>query len=549
MRSHLPCPDCGSSDALTDYGNATHCFSCGAHHRRDIRTGNMERPEPKVSERKYDYPNEGNYTALKERNITAKTAETFKVRRFEMSDGSVHIVYPRYNKDGHRIGEKVRRITKEDPKQFFFQGPTKEFTLFGQHVFSPGGKFITIVEGQDDALAAYELMGSRYPVVSVDSAESARKDCVQAFEYLNSFDGIVINFDTDEVKTRPDGSKYYPGQEAAEKVASLFPIGKVKVLQLKRAKDANDYLSQGLTKEYLEEWWKATPYIPSGIKLGRDMWEEIVAPRQFETVLYPWTSTNEMTYGMRLSEVVLVTAETGIGKTSIAKEIEYHVLKNTQHGVGFLHLEEPNVDTVLGIMSIEANKPLHLPDVRKTVDDDELRKLYDSIINNDRVVVWDHFGSNSVDEVVNKIRHMVALGCRYIFLDHLTIVVSDHADDERKQLDEISTKLKMLCMELNVAILAIIHQNRQGQIRGSAGPEQIANMVIKASRNKEEEDPWRRNVTKLVLQKNRFCGKTGPMTYLLYNDMTGRLQELTKEEIRIFENGGAPNKPTEEKWV
>lgn len=547
MRSHLPCPDCGSSDALTDYGNATHCFSCGAHHHVGPRNTDME--QKKVSDRKYDYPDEGNYRAIPERGISAKTAEAYKVRRFEMADGSVHIVYPRFNKEGHRVAEKVRVITKDDPKKFFVQGNFKDATLFGQQLFAPGGKFVTITEGQDDAMAAYELMGSRYPVVSVDSAESARKDCVASFEYLNSFDGIVINFDTDAPKTRPDGSSYYPGQEAAEKVAALFPIGKVKILQLRREKDANQYLLKGLGKEYVEEWWKATPYIPSGIKLGREMWEEIVTPRKFETVLYPWGSANEMTYGMRLSEVVLVTADTGIGKTSIAKEIEYHVLKNTTHGVGFLHLEEPNVDTALGLMSIEANKPLHLPDVRKTVDDDELRKLYDAVINNDRVVVWDHFGSNSVDEVLNKIRHMVALGCRYIFLDHLTIVVSDHADDERKQLDEISTKLKMICMELNVAILAIIHQNRQGQIRGSAGPEQIANIVIKASRNKEDDDPWRRNVTKLVCQKNRFCGKTGPMTYLFYNDMTGRLQELTKEEARIYENGGSPNKPTEEKWL
>jgi len=30
IRSHQPCPDCGSSDALAVYDDGTHCFSCGA---------------------------------------------------------------------------------------------------------------------------------------------------------------------------------------------------------------------------------------------------------------------------------------------------------------------------------------------------------------------------------------------------------------------------------------------------------------------------------------------------------------------------------------
>ncbi|MGK3946980.1 hypothetical protein ABK046_52510, partial [Streptomyces caeruleatus] len=66
--------------------------------------------------------------------------------------------------------------------------------------------------------------------------------------------------------------------------------------------------------------------------------------------------------------------------------------------------------------------------------------------------------------------------------------MSDQSGDERKQLDEISTKLKMLCMELDISVVAVIHQNRQGMIRSSAGPEQLANMVIKLKREKTDPD-------------------------------------------------------------
>jgi twinkle protein len=189
-------------------------------------------------------------------------------------------------------------------------------------------------------------------------------------------------------------------------------------------------------------------------------------------------------------------------------------------------------------MSIDANKPIHLPDVREATPKDELRTYFDNVINTDRIVIWDHFGSNSIQEVLNKVRHMHNLGCKYIILDHLSIVVSDQNGDERKQLDEISTKLKTLCMELNIAVIAVIHQNRQGQIRGTAGVEQLANIVLKLNRERLSEDPWRRNVTKVIVEKNRFCGRTGPGCYLHYNEHTGRLMELTTDEVKLYNQGG-----------
>lgn len=390
------------------------------------------------------------------------------------------------------------------------------------------------------------MQGSKYPCVSVHSASTAQHDVAKNFEYLNTFDEIVLCFDKDEAKPGPDGTSRYPGQEAALQVAGMFPLGKVRILTLGKAKDANDYLKSGLGKSFVDEWWKAPKYTPAGLKLPKDMWEAVANKKNTASVPYPWDSLNAYTYGIRKSEWVLITAETGVGKTSVVKEIEWSILqeflkKETDGKLGLLHLEESNEDTLLGLMSISADKPLHLPDVRENVAEIELRKYFDSTCNNDGMVIWDHFGSNSIEAVLSKIRHMHNLGCDYIFFDHLSIVVSDQNGDERKQLDEISTKLKMLCMELDVAVLGVIHQNRSGSIRGSAGPEQLANMVIKLTRDREADDPWRRNVTKLVIQKNRFCGKTGPCTYLEYIPDTGRLVELTPDQIKLYESGADSN--------
>lgn len=536
---HGPCKVCGSKDNNATYPDGhSYCFGCETYTASTDSSGNefVERLPPRVTKLT---PIPATFTPLKDRGISQATAKKYGVSQPE--DG-VH-VYPYFDTDHNHVSNKTRRPGKD----FKIEGEWARSTLFGQQLFEPGeAKAITIVEGECDAMAAYEMLGSRYPVVSVHSASEAAKNVSDNFEYLNSFDEIVICFDRDEPKTAPNGAVRRPGQDAAQIVAGMFEQGKVRVFTPREFKDANDYLKAGKGADFAKQWWQAPHFTPQGIKLGKDMWEEISTPKNFETVHYPWDGLQNMTYGIRLSEFVVVTAETGIGKTSILKEIEYHLLKNTERGIGLLHLEEPNSDTALGLMSIEANKPLHLPDVRAGVDTEELRSYYEKTVDTDRIVIWDHFGSNSIQEILNKVRHMHNLGCKYIVLDHLSIVVSDQSGDERKQLDEISTKLKTLCMELNIAVIAVIHQNRSGQIRGTAGVEQLANMVFKLHRDKTEADPWRRNVTKIVVEKNRFCGKTGPGCWLWYNEASGRLVELTADEIKAYESGG--NVPEEERW-
>lgn len=463
------------------------------------------------------------FVELPDRKISKATAEKYRIWREAGKDFFANF------HDGKHCGTKWRDL--EDKRKQSWTGEQHE--LFGQHLFPAGcAKQITITEGEYDAPSAYEMMGSRWPVVSViNGTGSAYQDCKRNFEYLNSFEHVVLSFDNDE-----------PGVAAAKQVATLpWPAGKLRIMRHKLHKDANDYKLANDGAKYVQEWWDAPKYMPDGLKIGTDLWDEISNRPQHFQVDYPFEGLNRLTYGIRLSEMVVFTAETGIGKTSILKEIEYSLLMNPEvkekgYGVGFIHLEEPNYDTALGLMSIHANKPFHLPDTERTVD--ELRVAYDAVINSTRVVIWDHFGSNSVDAVLDKIRHMSALGCKYIVLDHLSIVVSDQSGDERKQLDEIATKAKTLCMELNMALICVIHQNRQGQIRGTAGVEQLANIVIKLYRDNTDNDEWRRNITKLVVEKNRFCGRTGPACWLSYNGVSGRLTELTPEEVQRYEEGG-----------
>lgn len=527
---HDHCPDCGSSNNLAVYDDHEYCFSegCGRYvnyERNNTISNESESPKPKKS--LYSLPTT-TQPSIRHRNLDASTVQKYKVTVFDDPDSEVEVIFPRFDNEGQHSGNQIRLRGKE----FRFQGDSSSSALFGQNYFPAGGRSITITEGYYDTMAAFQMTGSRYPNVGVMSASTAKKEVVNAFEYLNSFDEIVINFDNDE-----------PGQKAAKECAILFDPGKVKILCLQKHKDANDYLMNGHDKDYINEWFRAPPYMPDGLLLGTEMWDTIENHKTPKSIPYPWQGLNDKTYGIRRSELVLITADTGVGKTSICKEIEYNLLMNPELveegvGVGFLHFEEPKYDTAIGLMSIHKNKPYHLPDTERTIE--ELREAYDAVINTPRVVIWDHFGSNDIGVVLAKIRHMAALGCRYIMVDHLSIIVSDQSGDERKQLDEISTKIKTLTMNLDIAVFCVIHINRQGQVRGSAGPEQVANIVMRLERDKKDPDDWRRNVTRITIEKNRFCGRTGPAAYLYYNEMTGRLDEILDPDlIRQYEQGGS----------
>lgn len=523
---HDSCPSCGSKDNLAVYSDHEYCFGCEYHKKYK----NGDEPIEDVADvEKVDRPLMGLPRApmpgMTSRSINADTINFYKVSVAQKEGSLIEAVFPKFNENNEHIANQIRY----KDKAFKCEGMISDTVLFGQNLFSAGGRSITVTEGYYDAMAAYQLTGGKYPNVGFMSASTAKKEAVRNFEYLNSFDKIVLNLDNDE-----------PGQKAAKEVAGLFAPGKVHIMSLQKAKDANDYLMKGYVRDYVNEWFGAPAYMPDGLKLGTEMWSFIRDHKIPKSVPYPWAGMNDKTYGMRLSEMTLLLAETGVGKTSVCKEIEYALLTNEELkadnvGVGFLHLEEPKYDTAIGLMSIHNNKPYHLPDTERT--EDELKKAYDEVINTKRVVIWDHFGSNDIDVVLAKIRHMAALGCKYIFLDHLSIVVSDQSGDERKQLDEISTKLKTLTMNLGIHVLAVIHVNRQGQVRGSAGPEQVSNIIFRLVRDKKDPDPWRRNVTQIIIEKNRFCGRTGPACLLYYNEETNRLDELTPELAMKYEQG------------
>jgi len=540
LKTHVRCDACGSSDgaAVNDDGSS-YCFVCQKHtasaytseQLTTLLETNMNTTDVDLSFT--SIYKEANTVSMADRRISKATAERYGVVRTshhidkkELVTGGDSFLFPYYDKDNTLVAAKVRGAKE---KTFGCIGDWIKGTLFGQQLFSSGGKYLTITEGELDALAVYQLTGSKYPAVSVrNGAGAALKDCKANYEYINSFDNIIICFDGD-----------VPGVKAAKEVAELFGA-KAKVFKpLPEYKDACDWLSDSKEASFVQRWWSAEGYIPDGIVSGASLWDVVSQPMATADCLYPWEGLNKLTYGIRLGELVTVTAGSGLGKSQLLREIVWNLLNKTDDNIGLMFLEESVRKTGLSMMSLAANTPLHLPDA--VVSADERKRAFDLTLGTNRMFLFDHFGSSSIENILNRVRYMAkGLGCKYVMLDHLSIIFSSQDNnDERKAIDEIMTKLRTLVQETNISLIIVSHLKRPSdkgheegaatslaQLRGSASIAQLSDMVISLERNGQHDDPIIRNTTNVRVLKNRFNGDTGLACSLLYSKTTGRMVEV-----------------------
>jgi twinkle protein len=472
----------------------------------------------------------GEVKALVKRGITEQTCAKWGYKVGTYQGKSAHIAP--YYKQGKVVAQKLRFPNKE----FRLVGDTKDLELFGQSLWRDGGKMVVVTEGEIDALSVSQIQGNKWPVVSVpNGAQGAAKAVARNLDYLMGFEKVIFLFDNDD-----------PGHKAAQECAALLPPGKAYIGSLP-LKDANEMLVAGRGPEVVDAIWGAKAFRPDGIVSAADTWVAVNEDRNVQSYLYPWKGLQDKTYGLRRGELVTFTAGSGIGKSLVCREIAHHLLKRGET-VGYVALEESIRRTVLGLMSIELSKPLHLN--REGLTDEQFRRAWDAVTAGNHLYLYDHFGSLESQNLLARLRYL-ARGCNagWLVLDHISIVVSGMGDgDERRLIDNTMTALRSLVEETGVGLILVSHLKRPegnkgheegqvtslSQLRGSHAIAQLSDMVVGLERN--QQDPEAKDTTTVRVLKNRYSGDTGVACYLRYNRETGRLYETgSPDEGPIFE--------------
>ena len=319
-KMHIACDHCGSSDAaVINEDDSKYCFKCQTRDKpfsMSTYTQVSTTPQKAVVSRSDAFQ-----SGISDRRLALKTVEDFGVQL--TADGEV--LFPYFDKTGNHVANKVR----SQDKQFKVEGDWKVATLFGQSNFAKGGDVVTICEGEFDAMSAYQMMGGKHPVVSIRSgAQSALSDCKAAYEWLDSFNKVLICFDNDEV-----------GREAANKVADLFGGKALLFRHNQQYKDASDWLVDRAEVLFSQAWLASEKYKPEGIVTISDIKQRLLTP-PVPGVPWCFPTLTGLTYGRRKGELYAFGAGVGVGKTDVFTQQIAYDIETLNKKVGVIYLEQ-----------------------------------------------------------------------------------------------------------------------------------------------------------------------------------------------------------------
>lgn len=454
----------------------------------------------------------GVYSNINTRGLTKKTCEYYGY--MINYEEKIHIANY-YDEAGNVVMQQIR----DKNKNFPIVG-NKEYneTLWGIDKFTPNPNvFITITEGQIDALSVAQAFECKYPVVSLPNGVlSAANVLRKSLKKLLGFKYVILAFDNDK-----------PGHDAVKECLSIFEPGTVRVAKW-RLKDASDLLQAGREDEIRETIYKAVEYIPDPIITGQQLLECLQAYK-FKTKLWPLDSMNKILSPMQIPAVYTFVARPGVGKTELMMDVIRHEIKNGNK-VGIIALEQ-TMSQILTKVADSVNGT-SLSKIRNRFLTAEEISTVVNVTNN--LVIYDHikYGS-SIKSIVENIPYMVrGLGCEVVIFDNLSYSATSADGDERREIDRAMVAFKDSTVKYNFTLLNVCHLKKssesiieEGQppisaddIRGSGGIEMYSTYIIGLHRNKNTEDILEKNTLELYVLKDNVQGEdSGKKLKLHYN--------------------------------
>lgn len=517
--------------------------------------------------------------AVPQQDILQEDAEFYGVRsEYSQEDGETLVAtyFPYYNQDGKLTGYKRRDWTKdkEEHGHFTVVGVVKvNSQLFGQHVCKPNAKGkIYYTEGEGCCIATRRalldsLKGTKYEgkiepnVVSLNcGAGNAALSTAHNEEFIRSFAEIVCLFDADEATELEKVKGVKKGKEATEDVAAFLLAQNFHVVKFpEKVKDCRQWASLDPKSFAKEITWNLRKFSPEKILSAADIKVGDLRKKKKKGIpLRHLKKLQDKTKSPIKGELWSLTAPSGAGKSTITRDIEFDIASYLMYGIkpedegifgdkdlkvcedgnkrladfeedekiGIIRLEEGFDESLnsLYAMDLGLNAKRFVEDIEGSISEEDHQKVHQRWSEKNCTMILDHFGSLSIDQLISKLKQMMAFGCRWFLLDHYTMLVSGmRTGNDVKELDIIMTELAAFCQQYGVFILGVSHMKRKNieppkdketgeqlpffypvrkeDMRGSAALEQLSWVVILLE---PEELPNRsRGRIRLVLAKNR----------------------------------------------
>lgn len=390
-------------------------------------------------------------------------------------------------------------------------------------------KYALIVEGEVDAWSAYQMMGGYMSVLSIpngvaDAAERVKTDLPK----LDSYEKVYVAFDADK-----------QGQKAQQEVLEVLDGGYAVSLPT-GFKDASDMLQAGEEKAFAQAVWAGQRVTPSGFVdhetlIGRTL-DFLRDKNKRVGISFGWDGLDEMFGGQRPGEVATWVSGTGVGKSSLLRNLLYNL---HLQGVpsAYIPFEDMTEVSLIQLAQLDLGRNVLRLDEIDEETGDALATSLEGMLGN--VTVLDKFDWTDPLEVVKKMEYAVRIhGARVLVLDHITWLAESTAEDSRIVLERVMPALKGLATKYGVTIHVISHLSRDksdkddtkpslNRLKGASALAQISDLVagIEGSRTDNK-------LTVVALKQNRLWGRSErESTTLIYNTETTRLEQLDEEDF------------------
>ena len=302
--------------------------------------------------------------------------------------------------------------------------------------------------------------------------------------------------------------------------------------------DVNDFLDQAEKRLFDISQNKKRPGFVSSQELALETIKiiENLAKRKEAITGVPsgFKRLDKMTAGLQSSDLIILAARPGMGKTSFGLNIVLNAAITNGLNVGFFSLEMTKEQLMMRMLSSKSK--INFSKIRTGfLSDNELESIKNcsSSFERSNIYIDDTPAINSL-ELRSRARRLKSdKGLDLLIVDYLQLMRGVTRNDNReREIAEISSALKSLAKELQIPIIAISQLSRQTEARTDKKPqlsdlresgalEQDADMVLfihradAYKRNIEERD----GVAEIIIGKQRN-GPTGTVT-LAFLDSQG----------------------------
>lgn len=419
-------------------------------------------------------------TDIPSRGIDKATAEYYDIRQETDASGDPIAFYFIYRQNGIPIGYQKRYKTHDGKRAFITYGDVSvKNDLFGAHKVSSARR-LYVTEGPFDAPSLFKVFTRRAQergydgpppaVVSIGlGTANAAQQMLENSEYLKGFKEIVLVFDSDSASPEEARRGIKRGREAVAEVVTSLPDFDIKQVLLP-LKDANEMLMEGRGKELAElAVFQAKEWLPESLQgYNKDIEKEIdylETPMKRGTYIDFLPRTSGILRGIRPNEMTIVIAPSGIGKSTLSKQVAFSLLKAEPDArVANFYLEEGILKAKQSFLALYHN--VRLAELRENpglITREQKREFLEW--QKDRLTFYDcdRAGILSPDSVERMIRYCAVMGYTHIIFDHLHFVLTGAEDSSVHKIDNLLTKLSLIPRGYPVHLWVVAHITKKGQ--------------------------------------------------------------------------------------